>query len=89
MSLVQPPAQCMARSEVRPACSGLYAVISFMNGDGTTSLDNLLHCLTALMGGKGLPHILPEPLLFQLMSAASHPPTIHCCETPGSIWLLP
>lgn len=41
----------MTSSEVRPGCSGIYPVISSMNGDVLTSQHNLLH-LTVLMGGK-------------------------------------
>lgn len=41
----------MTSSEVRPGCSGIYPVISPMNGDGVTSQHNLL-LLTALMGRK-------------------------------------
>lgn len=53
--------------------------------DCTTSLGNPSPCLACLSGKKVSSHLQPEPFLFLLVLAASHPPTMHHCEEPGSM----
>lgn len=52
------------------------------DGDHPTSLDNVFHCLTVLMGKRF------ESLLFKFMPVVSCPPAVHCCEEPFSIFLM-
>lgn len=64
-------------------CLRLYSVISFMNEDSTTC--QTTHSTAWLTSWRRKVYLIPFD---QSMPAASHPPTTHHCETPGSISLL-
>lgn len=57
------------------------------DGDRTTSLGNLLHCLPVL-GVKKVLLLSSLNLSFQLPPVVPHPPATHRCEKLGSVLLI-
>lgn len=88
---VQPITQSRDSCNVRVGCFGLFQSSQVLkmckDEDCTTSLDNLIHCLTALMVEKHVSLSSLNHYRFNLCPL-SHSPGMQRCQKPASIFLM-
>lgn len=88
---VQPITQSRDSCNIRVGCFGLFQSSQVLkmckDEDCTTSLDNLIHCLTALMVEKHVSLSSLNHYCFNLCPL-SHSPGMQRCQKPASIFLM-
>lgn len=87
-SQVQLPSQSRLRLGIRQAAqSFIQSGLENLQGQRWQNLTSYIAGLSSWRK-RFFPYLQSKPLLFQLMNIVSHPSTTHCCEKPGSIFLM-